>query len=240
MNEIALILFAIETLIAFIYIWSKPMGRDDGRFDLTKWIVAIVAVLGLFVTIYLYGLPYGFTIDAPITELHVCVVDGRYTFETPAPSSSPNSKTMISNIASNGDTTTFDLPISITDDSWRYPILGNYIKPYSNKVYLYIENSPPGLKTNLPETPFSAKIQENSHASYIPPFDTKISFRIASNVTLPYGTYDITINGIGSDKKEAICVITLKVGQLCDSSALWAGMPPGNFIENLTISYKQP
>ena len=210
-------------------------GKNDQEESVLKhiaWGVGIVAAIAaIILPIYIYIAPYGVTINAPVTELHICVVNGKYTIETPVMSGSSKSKTVIGDFAYSENITTFQEPISITDKSWQ--ILGIYIKPYGKRVTLFIENKLPGIDTTFAFSPFSADIQENANVGGNPPFDTMLLFKISSNATLHHGTYYITVKDIGQDEKEGTHFV-LKVGENC-SRPFITGLVPGDVVSDVSF-----
>jgi hypothetical protein len=219
MDRNMLIAFVIEMFMVLVCISQLRMSREEsGRRYFATLGVAMAGVISaiLLVVFTVYPPPYGFTINAPATELHVCMADGQYIFEIPRSSDSSESRVVMKDLKYDGSGTIFQLPLSIIDDSWQ--ILGYRLTPYGKTVTLHIENAPRG---------FSANIQESPKASGTPPFEAILSFKIASNATLPHDTYYITVKGVGQDKTEGICEILLKVGQYCERGLIWS-IPSGS------------
>lgn len=213
------VLFVVEMFILAVCILQLRMSQEESRMRYFATLgVTIVGVLAAVLVVFfmVYPPPFGFTINAPITEIHACLVDGQYILEVPQSSDSSKPQIVMHNLKYDRNGTIFEIPVSVIDNSWE--ILGHRLKPYGKIVTMHIENAPKG---------FSASIQESPKATGIPPFDAIISFKIASNATLTHDTYYITIKGTGQDKAEGIYSILLKVGENCKQSNLWS-MPLGS------------
>lgn len=208
-------LLVFEMFLTLICIWLVLVSVKNPEESMLKRMALVVGIVAgiaaIFLPIYLYVIPYGFSINAPVTQLHVYMENGNYAFEYPEPSSPHAIGIALGNITMVGNETTYEEPIYVVDNSWQ--VFGYYLKPYNKVVTLYIQNRPPpGIDVAIASNPpYIADIGESPKISDTPPFNGKIKFKIRSNATL-HGTYYITLKGIGQDEKTGLCQFVLTVG----------------------------
>jgi hypothetical protein len=161
----------------------------------------------------------------PNTQLNFCLENGQFIFDqasgiVPGYSYSDTHGTgfYIEHLTVSPRNRGFEFSesVSVADLNGPWWALGYNLKPYRDQVTLIVESGLPGVNIAFENSSIGARIQDNSKAMGIPPFETKIYLEIAANATLAYGPHYITIKGIGQDgKTESTCTCVLMINRNC-------------------------